>query len=107
MRLGITSLAPIPTRSQMRAENTRPTSELRQSLSLLMRLSLIRKERYINSSFNFQNIILVYTMKLISGHSSLCSIKPITTSKIGKLTVVCLLHTLEFYFFLKTIFFHS
>lgn len=91
----------------MRAENTRPTSELRQSLSLLMRLSLIRKERYINSSFNFQNIILVYTMKLISGHSSLCSIKPITTSKIGKLTVVCLLHTLEFYFFLKTIFFHS
>lgn len=41
-------------------------------------------------------------MKLISGHSSLCSIKPITTSKIGKLMVVCLFHILEFYFFLKT-----
>lgn len=38
LRRGITSLAPIPTRSQMRAENTRPTSELRQGLSLLMRL---------------------------------------------------------------------
>lgn len=35
-------------------------------------------------------------MKLINGHSSLCSIKPITTSKIGKLTVVCLFHILEF-----------
>lgn len=39
LRLGITSLAPIPTRSQMRAENTRLTSELRQSLSVLMRLA--------------------------------------------------------------------
>lgn len=38
LRLGVTSLAPTPTRSQMRAENTRLTSELKQGLSVLMRL---------------------------------------------------------------------
>lgn len=40
-------------------------------------------------------------MKLINGHSSLCSIKPITTSKVGKLKIICLFHILEFFFLLE------